>query len=155
LGYIFPPQVVVFLFLIPTIFLRTRKTEIANKRVTARAIPVIAPLDSVDLLATLGDALLGAIVGWAWGTEEVLSSGAGVAVRAWSIDALVIDALVDVEVSEAVAKTITLVVDDTTVVMVVAAVGVVREIKPPSVSSRFAWRARSTGWRLRGARMLV
>jgi hypothetical protein len=63
LGYIFPPQVVVFLFLIPTIFLRTRKTEIANKRVTARAIPVMAPLDSMDLLATLGEELLGAIVG--------------------------------------------------------------------------------------------
>jgi hypothetical protein len=61
----FPPQVVVFLFLIPMIFhLRRRKTKIANTMVTARAMPVIPPLDNlVDLLVTLGVALLGAIVG--------------------------------------------------------------------------------------------
>jgi hypothetical protein len=64
LEYMFPPQVVVFLFLIPMIFHLTRKIMIANAMVTARAMPVILPLDNlVDLLVTLGVALLGAIVG--------------------------------------------------------------------------------------------
>jgi hypothetical protein len=72
----------------------------------------------------------------------------------WSINALVeVEVEVEDEVLEGFAKTMTLVEEDTIVVMVVAAVGVDREVTPSSPSSRLTWRARSTGRRLRGARI--